>query len=152
MNDAPLHPVTGEPITPEQLIADSDRLDEIMASGDFAGLVSQVASMRELQRRQRRNTRVLAVVGAIAVAAITLGTYWAFRVDHNTRELDQTKSALRVFCETTNDYNAEAHQAVLDQFSAVADPNQLRMFADVAWPQRDCESLVNPPPTPVTLP
>lgn len=151
MNDPPIHPVTGDPITAEQLVADSDKLDEILASGDFAGLVSQVASMRDLQRKADRLARIVTVFALIAVLSSVFGTYWALRVDHNTRDLHQTKTAIQVFCETTNIYNAEAREN-LPGLVPDADPTMIARIAKVMWPQRDCTTLINEPTTAVTLP
>lgn len=149
MNEAPKHPVTGEPITAEQLITESDALDRALADGDFAGLVLQVQGLRKLNQRLTNLVTWFGVFAAVAVATAVFSLYWAFRVDHNTRELDRTQSALRVFCDQTNRYNAEAREKLTGLFPE-ADPKMIANIGSVMWPTRDCPavSLTTPTTTP----
>lgn len=154
MNDPPIHPDTGEPVTAEQLIAANDELDDVL-NGDLAAIYMQVGALRKLLDRSRRQNRAIAAVAVAAIVFAAVGTFYAVRVDRNTREIDRTQEAIRVFCDETNRANRVARAKFLEQFADIApDPKQLIQFADVNWPQRDCEqvsTVSDPSPSTTTM-
>lgn len=105
----------------------SDELDELLR-GDL-----------KAQGRYGRTTRLLLYL----VAALALiGGLMAVRVDRNSRQIDRTNDALRVFCDQTNRGNAEARAKFAARFAADApDPQALNDFLEVAWPLRDCSQV-----------
>lgn len=110
--------------------------DPVQASDD---LDERLAIEIKAQRRYSRNTRVLLYL--IAALAVFAG-WFAVRVDRNSREIDRTQAAIRIYCDQTNHFNAEARAKFIDQFSTQApNPKLLIQFADVAWPQRDCAQV-----------
>lgn len=146
MNDPPIHPATGKPVTPQELITESDALDRELASGDYSGLVLQVAGLRKLNARLTGLVKWLIVVFVLFAVTAVFSLYWAFRVDHNTRELNRTQSALLVFCDQTNRYNAEAREKLNGLFPT-ADPAMIANIGNVMWPTRDCAAVSSSSPT-----
>lgn len=147
MNEPPIHPITGKPVTPEQLIDESDALDRQLATGDYSGLVLQVAGLRKLNQRLEVFVKWLGVAIVLAVATAVFSLYWAFRVDHNAHVINQTQQALTVYCQQTNSNNAEARVNFIAKFSAQTPPDQqqqLSDFVEVLFPQRDCAHVTEP--------
>lgn len=120
------------------LIAASDDLDrEMSVSPGFVRL-----------NRLARQTRLI-LWGLIVVVLLLAAV--ALRADHNARglratssELDQTQAAILVFCNQTNIDNAAARAKFVERFGpgVAADKQQdLKDFADVLFPQRNCTAL-----------
>lgn len=145
MNDPPIHPGTGKPVTPQQLVAESDALDRKLAEGDYAGLMTQVVGLRKLNERLASLVKLLAVVAVIAIATAGFSLYWAYRVDRNSKEIDQTQRAIQVYCEQTNIDRAEARDKFIAKFRPQTPANQQQQLADfveVLFPQHDCTNVV----------
>lgn len=149
MNDPPIHPETGKPVTPEELLQANDQLTEALhPSGEVATILdlspflTRLDAQQRLLNRQRVQNRAIAAVAVAAILLASIGGLYAVRVDRNTREIDRTQEAIRVFCDETNRANRVARARFLEQFADIApDPKQLIQFADVNWPQRDCEQV-----------
>lgn len=110
--------------------------DPVQASDE---LDERLAVEIKAQRRYSRTTRVLLYLTA---ALAVFGVWVAVRVDRNSREIDRTQAAIRVYCDQTNRHNAEARAKFIDQFAEQGpNPKLLIQFADVAWPQRDCAQV-----------
>lgn len=150
-------PTTGDPISAEQLILENDQLTAMLHSGDYSALVPYVESLRAVSLRQSRTIKAVAVIAVFGVIlGFVVGAY-AARVDHNSNELNRTQAAIEVFCEQTNDFNAEARSKFLALFASPTPANQttLQGIADAAWPQRNCtlpSTSVVPPDQTVTVP
>lgn len=149
--EPPLHPVTGEPITGEQLIMQSDQLDQHMGSDPgIAKLVTLIEDTQHALGRARRVSYVLAgVVAVLAVVSVVL-SFVVVRVDHNASRLNQTRSAIKVYCDQSNVYNAQARQNFIVLFDKSTHPERIKAIADVAWPSRDCAAIATASPD--TLP
>lgn len=150
MNDPPIHPETGEPVTAEQLIAANDELDDVL-NGDLAAIYMQVGALRKLQDRSRRQNKAIAAVAVAAIVFAAVGMFYAVRVDRNTSEINRTQDAILVYCRETNKINAKSRVEFLDQFASAADAVQLKQFAEIAWPQRDCSQISDPSPSTTTM-
>lgn len=147
MKEPPIHPATGQPVTPEQLIDESDALDRQLASGDFAGLVLQVQGLRRLNARLEHFFKWLAIAFVLVVVLAVFSSYVALRVDRNTHEINQTQQALQVYCQQTNINNADARVKFIAKFGAQTPPEQQQQLADfveVLFPQRDCTNVTEP--------